>query len=145
VRTFSSGLLLALAALVFAACSGNAGSDADGLSALPSSSATPSPMPSATPSPRPGTIAISPQALQFLGTGNSQAQNVQASESGYSGLFYVNAGNCTGVASVSPATPNAVFTVTPLAAGSCYALISDSAHNVAILTINVATTSIGGQ
>jgi hypothetical protein len=90
-----------------------------------------------------GTIALSPPSLAFTSTGSASAAQSTASEKNYSGSFQVTNSTCSGIATA--AQSGAVFTITPVGAGSCSMTIGDSLGNAATLAIGVTLSSIGVQ
>jgi len=80
-------------------------------------------------------IQVNPMAVTF--TASAQSQTVAVSEAGFSGTFAQN-NSCGGTATVIPATGG--FTVTAVAAGTCFATISDGQGNSGRLGITVTTT-----
>src|ERR1039458_3583498 len=115
---FVSPLALAIGLV---ACSGNVDT-------------VPLPTPAPSASPAPGILSIAPSnSLSFAGTGASYAQTVTVTDSIATTGLIVAAQNCgTGASAIvvfgSPSGIGTTFqiVVTPLAAGSCSALISDS-------------------
>ena len=93
--------------------------------------------------PTPGGVVLSTNTMQFT-TIPASAQTTSVSETNYAGTFSDNTSNCTSIASVSAVVSNAV-SVTPIAVGSCTAVILDTLGNSHPLTINVATTTITGS
>jgi hypothetical protein len=89
-------------------------------------------------------LVLSTQSLSFLATGASAAQSLIVSEAGYSGAFSATTITCQGIASIA-AQPAGAFLVTPIAAGSCTFVLSDSQGQSKNLTIFVTTTSVGGS
>jgi hypothetical protein len=85
-----------------------------------------------------------PASFSFLATGQANAQTLTVSEPNYSGAFTVDSSSCAGVATVG--TPqNNVYTVTPVAAGTCNAIITDPNNGRSAVQIQVTTTGIVGQ
>lgn len=110
--------------------------------ATPIPTPTPTPRPAVTPVPTPTPsrlIVVAPSQLSFLGTGSAHAVAVQASEAGYSGSF--TASGCGGIATVA-ARSAAEFTVTPIAAGTCSARISDALGDTFVLPVTVTVTAV---
>ncbi|MHB8463055.1 MAG: hypothetical protein ACYDA1_10435 [Vulcanimicrobiaceae bacterium] len=114
----------------------------------PTATPTATPMPTATPTPIPtpsGNIVLSPSTMQFVADGAAYAQIASVSEAQYNGTFTITSTTCTGIVTASPNSSQAFFTITPIGAGDCWFIISDSLHHEAYLTIQAATTTIGGQ
>ncbi len=113
---------------------------------------TPSPVPSPTqattpnPSASVGSIAFDPQALDFPDIGSAYAQNIEVSQSSYTGQWS-ESDSCSGIATVAGAfvAPASQFTVTPLAPGTCYVNVNDAGQDgssVGQLQITVETTTV---
>jgi hypothetical protein len=68
--------------------------------------------------------------------------SLAVSESGYSGAFSIS--GCGGIATIAPVNangPNATFTLTQVAAGSCALTITDTHGQTATVTVNSTTTT----
>jgi hypothetical protein len=132
-----------LAAATFAACSGTVPSafhPAGIPTALPTSTPTSTPKPTPTPTGSPpAKIVISPSRLDFTRTGSDAKQPVEVTQTGYPGGFTVK-DDCSGIATILPNVNQrgaALFTVTPIAKGSCTATFSGGSSASAPLTIVV--------
>lgn len=85
----------------------------------------------------PGPVVLVPTTLNFSGTGPGHAQNVSASQSGYSGAF-TEIDDCSGIATIVPSpTIHGTFVVTPNNDGSCTAVFTGGNHQTAPLPILV--------
>jgi hypothetical protein len=89
-------------------------------------------------------VVLSQSSLSFLGTGTTNAQTVTATETNSSGPFTSSTTDCSGIASISPASGDA-FTITPTGAGSCSFIIADGSGHTASLSIVVTVTLVGGS
>lgn len=134
---------LALCAVI-AACGGGGSSSYT----PPSSSGGQTPTPAASPTPTP-TPAPVPQASQTAVTfASGSAQNVNVTESGYTGTFIENdtcsplSGAIASVATQSNANGAATYVITPLAAGTCNVTISDTSGRGTTISISVASAAI---
>jgi hypothetical protein len=106
----------------------------------PTPSPTPIPISSPSPSPTPGTgIGLNPNALTF--SGSTTTLTTVATESGYTGMFSAATTTCGSIASISPSTSSAQFSVTALGVGSCTFVISDTNGHTALLGVSVASAS----
>lgn len=87
--------------------------------------ATPAPVPTATP----GALSVSPATIAFTSSG--QAATITAGESPANGTLSLDAGQCAGIAAVSPASGPAsgtTFTITAgSSSGSCTLRVTDAA------------------
>jgi hypothetical protein len=123
--------LSALSALVIAGCSGTVGP----FIGVPSSTSP---------------VVLTASSISFTGAGTSNAQNVTASQQGYSSNFVAstpNAGqtnSCSGVATISPSSGTS-FTVTPVAAGACTFTLTGGSGQSATMKIDVTLTNVGGS
>jgi len=104
----------------------------------PTFSPTPSPTPS--PSPAPGGVNLSPSTLNFITTGSSAAQSTNASETGYAGNFTASSSNCSGIATIAPATSTSAFSVTPVNNGTCSFTVSGAPGRSGTLSVTVTLT-----
>lgn len=98
--------------------------------------------PVVTPSPTPAALSASPSTLSF--TGAQQTQNVAVSESAYQGAFLVDASKCANLVTVSPSSvsgPQATFSVTSVAAGTCSVYVIDYSGQKAAVNVTVTTGS----
>ncbi|HTJ25545.1 MAG TPA: hypothetical protein VMA36_05200 [Candidatus Limnocylindria bacterium] len=134
---------LSLGAAVLTGCGGGS-SSAPATPAGPSAAA-PGAFVFAGPSGAPLT------ALTFASAGTASAQSVVVSRSGDTGTF-TQSNTCTTatstIAGISPSSasgPQATFTVTPVAAGSCTVTITAADGTSASLTIGVTTTEFPVQ
>lgn len=112
-------------------------------SSAPPTSAPPTTAPAAV-------IDLSPASLSFLDTNANDKQTVTASEDGYTGSFNAPAScvasdGTTMVASIAPGSTANTFVVSPVAAGTCSATVTDSNNNSTTLNVSVTTTTVGGQ
>src|SRR5581483_4858453 len=119
----------------------------------PKPTATPTPKPTATPTPTPtpkptatpGPLGVSTSTVQFTAAG--QTQFFTATEPGFQGNFgasSLSGHSCTGIATFSPTSmpgPDATFTVTSVAAGTCVIVITDASGQKAEVTVFVTTTT----
>jgi len=96
------------------------------------------------PSSTSGVVTLSSSSLAFTATGASDAQSVTVTQVNYSGAFTPSTTNCTGIATISPASGTS-FSVTPVAAGSCTFTIAGGGGQRATLTVGVTTTTVGGS
>jgi hypothetical protein len=103
----------------------------------PFSMSTPTPSPSPSPSASPSPVRLSPSSLAFTSPG-APAQTVTIAETGYAGAFTVDATGCAGIVTVVVAPNTQSFTVTPVAAGSCTAIVRDTQANATSLPVTVA-------
>jgi hypothetical protein len=88
-----------------------------------------------------GQLMVNPSSLTFTDVGPANSKTFVASESGYSGLV-TESDNCSGVATVSPASGNApvTFTVTAVASatgGSCTITVADDHGGSAPVSVTV--------
>jgi hypothetical protein len=135
---------LALCALL-AAC-GGAGGGSSYTPSNPSTGQTPAPTPTPSPTPTPAAV---PQASQSTVTFSSgSAQNVNVTESGYTGTF-TESDTCNplsgAIASVAPqsnAHGSATYAITPLSAGVCNVTISDTSGRGTTISVSVASAAI---
>lgn len=98
--------------------------------------------PPVVPSPTPAPLSASPSTLSF--TGAQQTQNVAVSENAYQGAFLVDASKCNNLVTVSPSSvsgPQATFSVTSVAAGTCNVYIVDYSGQKAAVGVTVTTGS----
>jgi hypothetical protein len=123
-------LLASLLAVALYSCGGGGGGSS------PSVTATPH-LPAAAP-------VVSPTALAFDGTGASLSQTVTVTEANYSGTFTAASEN-TSVASVSPATSGATFTLTPIGGGTTSVAIEDSYGQTVSVSVGVTASIIQPQ
>jgi hypothetical protein len=96
--------------------------------------------PSAPPS-SPAPPSASPSSLALFGTGSTNASAFAVSESGYTAAF-TESDTCGGIAAITSAVvtgPNATYTVTGTAAGSCTATVSSPFGNVSIPVVVTAS------
>jgi hypothetical protein len=110
--------------------------------ASPTPTATPTgaPTPTPTPTPAPGAMSASPNTVAINQAGGTQ--DVHILESGYTGPFF-ESDNCAGNATVSSTAaggPDALYTVTGLAAVTCDAIFTDN-HGGSTSVHIVVTTS----
>jgi hypothetical protein len=93
----------------------------------------------------PGPLTVTPATLSFLGTGTSQTQTINASETNYTGSYNVDSG-CNAIATVAVhlGTTNH-FDVTPNSAGNCTLTVSGAPGQTQAVAISVTTTSVGGH
>jgi hypothetical protein len=76
-----------------------------------------------------------------IGTGSANAQSTTVHETAYNGTFG-EGDNCSGIATITTSNnhgPNATYTVTGVASGSCTATFSDSFNQTAPVNISVTT------
>ncbi len=111
---------------------------------IPTASASPvptaTPIPTATPN---SAIVISPYSLNFFNTGAAYAQTFTVGENGFSGTYtetdtcHPSSGTIATLSPTSAGGPNAIFTVTPVNAGTCTITITDGIGNTAAVSIGV--------
>jgi hypothetical protein len=102
--------------------------------------AAPTPAPSPTPPPA-GPLSVSQSILAF--TAQGQSATVDVGESGYAGTIGFDAGACTAIASVTPASQQpvpATYTITAQGAGSCTVAFVDRFGQRAQVTVGVTLT-----
>jgi len=130
------------------ACSGSGGT-ASVVNPTPIPTPTPVPTPSPTPSPTPvpSNPVASPNPLTFTNAGAAYNQTFTVTEANYTGPL--NAANgapsCSGIATFSPASATstpATFTVTPVAAGTCKIVVTDSGGRSTSVTVTVTITPV---
>jgi hypothetical protein len=116
-----------------------------GSAASPSPSPSSSPSPSGSPTATLGSVILSTSAMSFLGTGSANNQSFSVTQTNYSGTFTVTNGSpsCSGIATASGTSPS--FTVTPVAVGHCVLTVTGGNSQTASLTIDVSSTTFGGQ
>ena len=88
----------------------------------------------------PGGVTLSPASLTFTATGNAHAKSVTVSQANFTGTF-TERDDCGAVATVAPQSvtgPQSVWTVTPIANGSCHATFTGGASHRAVLPVSVA-------
>ena len=94
-----------------------------------------------------GGVTVSPSSLSFLAIGASYFQNLNVSQSNFTGA-YGESDNCMGVATVS-VTSNAggaaVYEVTPTGVGACQVTITGGNGQQATVGVTVTSTSVGIQ
>ncbi len=94
-----------------------------------------------------GGVTVSPSSLSFLAIGASYFQNLNVSQSNFTGA-YGESDNCMGVATVS-VTSNAggagVYEVTPTGVGACQVSITGGNRQRATVGVTVTSTSAGIQ
>ena len=105
----------------------------------PGATPVPTPVPP-TPVPAPNSVVLNPSSLAFTAAGPSYAQNVAISEGNYIGTW-TTTNTCAGIATVSLVS-SASFSVTPVAAGACNVVVSDSAGKSTTLPVSVTTTAV---
>lgn len=84
-----------------------------------------------------GTIGVAPGSLTF-NSASAASQNVTATENDYAGPF--NVSGCSGVVNVAPnpgTGPSQLFTVSPVAPGSCTLTVSDDHSGSGVVSITV--------
>ena len=101
---------------------------------------TPVPTPAPTLAPVPGSVVLNPSSLSFTAVGPSYAMSVAISEVNYVGTW-TTTDTCAGIATVSSVL-NASFSVTPVAAGTCNVVVSDSLGKSTNLPVSVTTTAV---
>jgi hypothetical protein len=87
----------------------------------------------------PGSVVVDPSALEFTKTGPTNSQNVNVSQTNYSGAF-TQSNTCSGIASVSAASNaagKATYRVTPIAKGTCTVTFTGSPGQSAPLSVSV--------
>ena len=123
------------AVLAFAGgCGGGGGGPSAPLAAPPA----PTPSPTAPPS---GVLSASQSAVAF--TAQGQVASVDVTEPDYSGNVGFDAGSCSAIVSVTPATQQAVpatFTITANSAGSCTLAFVDRFGQRAPVAVGVTLT-----
>ncbi len=132
-------LLIASSAL-FAACGGGgAGGGGSAASTVPTIAQTS--VPTSSPNGGPVTIdgiTLSTGSLSFT---SQTPQTFDASDKNYSGQFTVS--GCAGIVKVTSANysgPQATFTVTPVAGGTCSLVVGEKNSNSAALSITATIT-----
>jgi RHS repeat-associated protein len=84
----------------------------------------------------PGPVTLSASHLKFTALGAAAARSVTVAQSNYAGAFS-ESDSCAGIASVASGSGGTVFTVTPLAAGTCSATFVGADGQSASLPIKV--------
>ncbi len=102
------------------------------------------PVATATPYTPAATPVVSPTALAFDGTGASLSQTVTITEENYAGVFTAVSGN-TSVATVSPASSGATFTLTPTGGGTTTVAIKDAYGQTVSVAVGVTASVIEPQ
>jgi hypothetical protein len=95
------------------------------------------PLPAASPTP--SAILVNPGSVAF--TAASQTQAFTATENFYTGTLTASTANCTGIATISPASgtgPAASFTVTSAGNGTCQFSVKDSFNQSTSVNVVVA-------
>ncbi|MHB8198963.1 MAG: hypothetical protein ACYDGW_11995 [Vulcanimicrobiaceae bacterium] len=93
-----------------------------------------------------GGVTANPSSLSFLAIGASYAQNLNVSQSNFTGA-YSESDSCTGVVTVSVTSNSggaAVYEVTPAAVGTCQITITGGSGKTATVGVTVTSTSVGG-
>jgi hypothetical protein len=101
----------------------------------------------AIPRPLARPVRLSPNTMSFLAIGASYGQNLNVSQSNFTGA-YSESDNCTGVVTVSVTSNSggaAVYGVTPAAVGACQITITGGSGKTATAGVTVTTTSVGIQ
>jgi hypothetical protein len=94
---------------------------------------------------------LSINSISFAGTGAANAQTVTASQSNYGGAFTATTpaagqpNSCSGIATIAPTTSSSSFTIAPVGIGHCTFTITGGNGQTRTLTIDVTTTTVGGQ
>jgi len=99
----------------------------------------PTAVPTAAPTPTPSAILVNPGSIAFTAAG--QTQSFTATENFYTGTLTASTTNCTGIASISPASgtgPSASFTVTAVGNGNCQFSIKDTFNQSTSVNVTVA-------
>ena len=81
---------------------------------------------------------VTPASLSFTTTGRAAAQQFFVSEANYAGSFAVDATQCGDKAAVSAAPTANAFAVTPLTAGSCNLIVTDSKGSRAGVNVSIS-------
>jgi hypothetical protein len=79
---------------------------------------------------------LNPSSLSFTATGAAASQQFTISESGYQGAFTIDASKCNGIATIANVLGN-TYTVAPVGAGTCNAIVGDTNSGRAALAIQV--------
>ena len=93
-----------------------------------------------------GGVTVNPSSLSFLQIGASYFQNLNVSQSNYTGA-YSESDSCTGIVTVSVTSNSggaAVYKVTPAAVGTCQITITGGSGKTATVGVTVTSTSVGG-
>ena len=90
-----------------------------------------------------GAISPNPTTFTFTDVGASAALPLTVTETGYTGVFTIDASLCSGIATVSPASSTGSFTVTPVASGGpCNLSITDD-HGSTAAQVSVTVGPFG--
>jgi hypothetical protein len=87
----------------------------------------------------------------LLGTGASFAQNVVVSQPNFSGTFVFTTpangttDSCSAIASAAQTSTPGTFAITPMAAGHCTFTVTGGDGATNTLTIDVTSSTVGGQ
>ncbi len=93
-----------------------------------------------------GGVTANPSSLSFLAIGASYVQNLNVSQSNFTGA-YSESDSCTGIVTVSVTSNSggaAVYKVTPAAVGTCQITITGGSGKTATVGVTVTSTSVGG-
>jgi hypothetical protein len=121
---------------LLAACGGGGGG-----SSLPPGGGNnpgPTPAPTSTPTPASMSMTLSSTTLSFT---SLQSQTFTLTSAGYSGTYSVS--GCSGVAKAATSHASGsttTFTVTPVAAGTCSLVVSESGGQSVTLGVTVTVT-----
>ena len=94
-----------------------------------------------------GGVTANPSSLSFLAIGASYFQNLNVSQSNFTGA-YSESDNCTGVVTVgvtSNTAGSAVYEVTPTGVGTCQITITGGNGKTATIGVTATSTSVGIQ
>lgn len=92
--------------------------------------------PAPSPTASAGPLAVSPAALTFNGT--AQTQTVTVTDPG---TMSITMSGCSGIATLGALT-NGAFTVTSVAAGACTITVSDTFTHQATISVSVTTLGV---
>ncbi|HWT06275.1 MAG TPA: hypothetical protein VN224_11000 [Xanthomonadales bacterium] len=108
----------------------------------PSAAFVATPVPTASPTVAPaGPLSASQSTVAF--TAQGQSATVEIGESGYSGDIGVDAGTCSAIVGVTPASQQpapATYTITAQGAGSCTVVFADRFGQRAAVVAGVTLT-----
>jgi hypothetical protein len=131
-----------------AGCSANSTPPVAPINTGPTIAPSPTPTPTAA---APGSVVLNPSSVSLLGVGSAFAMNVNVTQTGNANAFTFTtpaAGSpdsCSTIASETQLPSNGAFSITPLGVGHCTFTVSGENGQSAILTVDVTSSTVGGQ